>query len=365
MKDPMMEIRLAESTIELETIEGEWIALHRRSSRFPFGSPDTLLSWWFARGCLGSRLHVLTGRQNGKLVAVAPLVVSRRKAVRVLEWAGGELFDYADFLVDDPGLASALWQEISSSTHYDVAHLRDVHPMAACRDVLGSAASVAACKPISYLRFEWGSSEQWLREAVSASTRQYYNRTERRLGDAGPVTFGVTCDDVPDDVLDALYQQKRAWLQAQEKPSWLDEDPQVARALLRQIALAAKASGTLHLSWLRCGEHIIAVHLGLLHGRVLHWYLPSYDLAWSRFSPGRFLMMKLIATAIDGGQIGFDFMRGSESYKEQTANTHLELRDFVFVRSRAMRFMAEPALVSWYRRMAHTAGSVWAGALGC
>jgi CelD/BcsL family acetyltransferase involved in cellulose biosynthesis len=96
------------------------------------------------------------------------------------------------------------------------------------------------------------------------------------------------------------------------------------------MADTAEQLGTLHLSWLSCDHAIIAVHLGFVHGNVLHYYMPSYDAGWSQFSPGSLLLAHLIGWCIENKVSSLDFMRGDDPYKCAYANTSMELTDFSF-----------------------------------
>src|SRR5690242_7274006 len=100
------------------TVE-EWKSLLSQAARFPFADPDLFIAWWQMRGKpAGHRLHVVTCRQDGTSVAIAPLVVTRRWGMRILEWGGSEIFDYSDTLLLDQTCREPLWQAIRRSGLY-------------------------------------------------------------------------------------------------------------------------------------------------------------------------------------------------------------------------------------------------------
>lgn len=302
-------------------------------------------------------LHVVMGRRDGKLVALAPLVVVHRWQMRILEWGGEEIFDYCDHLLASDAWSGPLWHAICRSQRYDFGLLRDVHPAASCKDTLATFAQSVASKSVSRIRFVWPSSSVWIEKALSASTRAYYRRAERRLAEKGSLRFEICRSKTPEArIIEALLRQKTEWLHAQGKQSWLSDDRTTGRALLQQIIETASAAGQLHLCWLQCNNQIIATHLGFVHNGILYWYLPTYDMEWAKYAPGRLLLLKLIGNAIDEGLIGFDFMRGDEPYKAQLANDSLELTNFLFTRSPIAR-LAEPALAAWYKRQNNASGS--------
>jgi CelD/BcsL family acetyltransferase involved in cellulose biosynthesis len=357
-----MEFAVITSEMALAAITQEWGLLRNRVARFPFADPFLFSAWWQIRGKQGGRkLHIVTGRQDGKLMAVAPLVVTRRWGIRVLEWGGSEAFDYCDTLLEAKTWGEPLWDAIRRSGLYDFALLRDVHPLADCSHTIDTIAQRVRSRPVAEIRFRWPTSSLWMSEALSTSTRAYFRRAERRLSQHGPLRFEVCRHHpLPTRVLDALRRQKTEWLQAHEQPSWLSDDPVNGASLLNEIALTAADAGDLHLCWLECGNEIIATHLGFEHHGLLHWYLPSYAMEWAKFAPGRFLLLKLIGWAIDHGLSGFDFMRGEEAYKAALANDQHDVTDFIFASPHIAR-VAERSLIAWYlRRQAGAAeGERW------
>lgn len=348
-----MEIDVVSDETGLAAILGDWRALQARAARFPFSDPALFAAWWNLRGRHQHReLHLVTVRHQGALMALAPLVVAHQWPMRVLEWGGGELLDYCDFLLESDEWATPLWRAIQDSGNYDFGLLRDVHPHADCAPSLGARAQPVRRSQVSRIRLRWTSAQDWMDDALSPSARTFLRRAERRLEKQGEVRFELCRGSpVPESVLDALARQKAEWLRVFSKSSWMSDDCTVGLPLLHAVADAAAASGRLHLSWLQCGDRIIATHLGFTHNDVLHWYIPAYAQDWSRFSPGRLLLLKLIACAIDDGLSNIDFMRGEESYKDSLANEQFALTDFFFARSR-VAVLARPGLLAMYRRRA-------------
>lgn len=344
-----MEFTVITSEKDLAATTQEWALLRNRAARFPFADPDLFSAWWHNRGKHGARkLHIATGRQDGKLTALAPLVVTRRWGIRILEWGGSEMFDYCDALLEAPSLGEPLWDAIRRSGLYDFALLRDVHSRASCSSAIGAFARPVGSRPVAAIEFQWPAGSVWMSEALSTSTRAYFRRTERRLSQIGPLRFEVCRGQpVPARVLNALHRQKTEWLQARAKPSLLSKPAGVN--LLHDIARTAAEASDLHLCWLECGDEIIATHLGFERHGLLYWYLPSYSMEWAKYAPGRLLLLKLICWAIDHGLSGFDFLRGEEAYKAQLANDYHSLTDFMFAGSDIAR-LAERSLIAWYLR---------------
>ncbi|MBW4419045.1 MAG: GNAT family N-acetyltransferase [Myxacorys californica WJT36-NPBG1] len=77
-------------------------------------------------------------------------------------------------------------------------------------------------------------------------------------------------------------------------------------------------------SSLSSNDQVIAAHMGLLaDGRVYYW-IPTYDVAFASYSPGRLLLEMLLEESFKQGHTEFDFLIGGESYKWHYA-THTRL----------------------------------------
>ncbi|WP_323792709.1 hypothetical protein, partial [Nocardioides sp.] len=99
-------------TVTLEAAEAlapEWDALADACEAGPFARPLFALTWWRTLGT--GELRVVTVRQDGELVALAPLHRRRVGPLQVVRWLGHGLGTVAEALVrpDRPGADAALW----------------------------------------------------------------------------------------------------------------------------------------------------------------------------------------------------------------------------------------------------------------
>lgn len=74
------------------------------------------------------------------------------------------------------------------------------------------------------------------------------------------------------------------------------------------------------LSCLYTDETLIAVHMGLRSGRLLHSWFPAYDHRFAKYSPGLVVLLAVIEAAATRGVRRFDLGKGEESYKPRFAN---------------------------------------------
>jgi CelD/BcsL family acetyltransferase involved in cellulose biosynthesis len=316
---------------ELTALVPEWDELQRRCGRTVFTASHWIEGWWrFIGKEQGYRLHIVTGRKSGRLVAVAPLAVIRRKSLNLLLWAAGDACDYSDFLCEAPEDAAMLLEAIRKSPHYDVATLRDVYEQAACSPVLADKATTVKHTEVRAIRNEGKTFEEWFATLPYAARKQHRARL-KQIQALGELRYEVFRDTpVSDAALTALIEQKKEWLARAGEVSMFSA-PGIYD-FCRTLTNAAAKDGTLHFSLLRCGDEIIATHLGFVQdGRFLS-YMASYSSKWSNVSPGRTMMFRCIEWAFSNGCNEYDFMRGNEGYKHSFANSARALKGFLFAR---------------------------------
>jgi CelD/BcsL family acetyltransferase involved in cellulose biosynthesis len=310
----------------------EWAVLFACHGRDPFQNPRWYQAWWDNVGERdGWQPHVATGRVEGQLTAVAPLAVSRSMGIRKLEWAGTQFFDYPDVLAADDADIRHFWNAIRRIGRFDIARLRDVRFDGHSSPVLDSmAGATGPGSPVYEIKLSHSSGAEWL-ESLSTRMRANQRANIRQIEKQGPLTLTLASD--PDAVtrsMDILLDLKSAWAKTRETGDGIAR-PDVQN-LMRRLAIESLHDGSLHLSSLKCGDHTIAINLGFIRRGSFYYYLPAYDAAFAKMSPGRVHLMMLISSAIDRGLRRFDFLRGEDPYKVQFGKPARTLHDYTFSR---------------------------------
>jgi len=157
-------------------------------------------------------------------------------------------------------------------------------------------------------------------------------RRARRLEEQGALTYEVCRNmPVPEAIITGLVRHKMLWCEQQGKQGLFDQ-PNVLE-FSRQLIEEAARNGTLFLAWLKCGDSIIAHHLGFQHGKKLYGYTGAYDAAWVKYSPGHIMTIRAIVWAIENGLEEYDQMQGEFAYKHQFANGARECKEYTFYNS--------------------------------
>jgi CelD/BcsL family acetyltransferase involved in cellulose biosynthesis len=85
--------------------------------------------------------------------------------------------------------------------------------------------------------------------------------------------------------------------------------------LLDRVLAQATEAFAGRLSALYAGSHLVAAHLGLCSGGVLHWWFPTYDRNFAPYSPGLVLLLELARASAALGIRRIDLGKGEMDYK--------------------------------------------------
>ncbi len=80
-------------------------------------------------------------------------------------------------------------------------------------------------------------------------------------------------------------------------------------------------------SVLYAGDDIAAVHLGMRSRTVLHYWFPTYDPKFAKYSPGLILLLKMAKLGAKQEITRIDLGKGGERYKTQLKSGHIELAE--------------------------------------
>ena len=81
------------------------------------------------------------------------------------------------------------------------------------------------------------------------------------------------------------------------------------------------------LSVLYVGEEVAALHFGMRSVSVWHYWFPTYNHQFQKYSPGLILLLKMIEAAESLGIQTIDLGKGDESYKQRLINSTVPLAE--------------------------------------
>jgi len=288
---------LITSSLDLEAIEHDWLALCRRTPHTtPFQTPMWLLPWWKHFG--SDELSVIVTPD-----ALAPLYIVRDGDESLGMFLGTGNSDYLDVVGD----AAAIVDEMAGldCQMWDLQQLRPASAMLTSPLPGGWSDSVDdhdVCLSVSLSELDLSTH---FRKKI-----RYYGRALSRLGD---VRVESATPANLDELLDALFALHAARWQQRGLPGVLADD--AVQLFTRDVARRMLAAGALRMYATRVAERIVAVFYGFAFGDTVYYYLSGYDPALEKLSIGTLIVAHAVDEAVRAGAATFDFLRGAEEYK--------------------------------------------------
>lgn len=317
---------------DIAAIEHDWRELQARAGKSFFTDYDWFMIWWKTLGNINGRiLHIITARESGNLVGLLPLCVLPKRGFRVMQAIGAEAFYYSNAVCEEPWQADILWQTAKQSPHYDFAHIRDVMPNSTAAQSLSRFATLRERPKTFALKLKWKSSEEW-KATFSKNFRHNHSKALRQLSEKGPVHY-ESCEKQPvnTDIIRLMVKNKTAWCEKNGLQGMFDQ-PNALQYWL-QMADHGARTGTLLLTWIKCGDSSIAQYIMFKREKTLYTHVLSSDPSWGRYSPGNLVLVNAISWAIDHGFESVDLRQGEFDFKTKFSNQIHECPEYSFHRS--------------------------------
>lgn len=289
--DAWHQLRLASNSYASPFLAPEWAALVGRHMR---------------------GVKVAVGYQGSQPVAMLPFQPTRP---RVAGPVGGRLNDVQGWIIDDcldPDPVAFL--RSAGLVAWDFDHLP------ACRTELHRFVSTWEDAPAidltdgydAYARQLTAGGGKVLKKAATAA-----RRIER---DHGQLVFSWHDDDP--EALDLLL----CWKSAQYRRTGITDgiaQPGVEAVLRGAAGGATGVNGVV--ATIRASGRVVAAHLGLRSGRLLHYWFPAYDPELAELSPGTVLLQRLAEHAPREDVTRIDLGKGEHGYKLRFANDRMAM----------------------------------------
>lgn len=337
------DLALVTDRAAFDALGREWADLFARGGRphQVFQTFDWL--WHWANHYLddGASLSIVTGRCEGRLALVWPLVSSRVLGLRILSFMGEPVGQYGDALVEDrPDAAILLAHALDFVTKLpiDVLWLRRVRGDAALAAVLGRGAGrTGAAVQAPYVDFAGATDIVSFENRLSAKFRSGQRRHLRRLEAIGPVAFERHGPGAQAPALVRLaIGFKRDWAVQNGRIAPTIFDPRL-ESFFADAASGDGRGPDLRVSVMACAGEPIGVEISLACKGWLFGHVLAPKPGFEKQGAGALLAGHSIASATEEGFGGYDLLAPADRYKMEWASGCIEVRDFALARSFAGR----------------------------
>lgn len=328
---------------DLAALEADWRALEADALVTPYQAYDWVRPFAATIG-RAERMEfrfVRVEDGQGGLLALFPLVVTRRLGTRFAEFIGGKHANYhmalyrPDFAgALDAAATQALLREIGAAIG-GIDALFLINQPTAWQDIANPPARLAAGQSPSRaykLALDPGDCDGTLRRSMSKHARKKLTTKRNRFAEFGPselVQAGSEAEIAR--VLDAFLAQKAARFAQMGVPDPFA--PPAIRAFLRDGALGrAGRPPAIELYSLELAGRSVATYVGAVQGARFSGMATSFDLGSeaARTSPGEILLVELIRRKCQAGFTMFDLGVGEARYKTTICDDSDELVDTFF-----------------------------------
>jgi len=324
----MLSTNTIQTRTEFQALQPEWDELLARSDDASvFLTHEWLSTWWKHLGKDRS-LHVLTVRDNGRLIGVLPLALRvpqySRMMPRVLEFLGSGVVgsDYLDAIVD-----REREEETLDAFAHNLARSRFMVQFGQLRRGECKAQKLASRLARSnwrvsdtrvnvcpYIPLNVPTWDDYL-ATLGNSQRSNFQRRLRNLQKVDGFRFvrAQTVDEAG-HALDVLIElHKKRWSATPHLSEAFQSDSIIA--FHREFVQLAAKRGWLRLLSLWIKDAPAAALYGLRYGSTFSFYQSGFDTALSRQSVGLVMMGLAIKSAFEEGALEYDLLHGNEEYK--------------------------------------------------
>jgi CelD/BcsL family acetyltransferase involved in cellulose biosynthesis len=329
MKPPILvagldtQFQVIEDVSEFLKLEDEWNSLWTECAG------QSYESFFFCHQCLltnssaqSGQLWCLTGRKNGKLTLVWPLVISRQGPLKILRPLSSGAADYTTLLVDKVDnvaeVISAAWKIVKSRSGVDILnfpYIREDRVLYAHLSALnGLSSATSDHAPLALLKNEtsWDEFCRVLR-AKPGKHQKDFGRRIAREGEIAIETYGAGQPVQCEEVIDWILFHKSIWAARVGKNGHWLRSTAYRNLLVSLLKFAPPREPYFLLVMTLNGKRVAANLIGESPNGVCG-IIAAYDDAYGKFSPGAALMEYVIRRALEQ-HLDMDLGVGTEPYK--------------------------------------------------
>ncbi|MGE0109669.1 MAG: GNAT family N-acetyltransferase, partial [Bdellovibrionales bacterium] len=327
----MLECHILTSLKDINALANAWDELYARVGTDYFASYTPFKIWAETIAQNQSlSLHIIAGFREGKLKAVLPLVVSRKKGFRILFWAAYDAFLSEIALYEDENDLTTLWQFAAQNIDYDAAEIRYIRQGSVLENAIKTLphATILEEDFVTAIQFKGMDSEAWL-QSLPKKIRAETRRKIKNLHRAGHVALNVYRKDIPQNLIERMVELKKDWCIDKGFTTPAFFHPFYIFKLIGSAAIKDEVRFFV----LTLDDTPIGFSLGFLCQKTLYTAIVAHDPAYVNLSPGVLALAFPIQWCADQGLYCFSFMEGREGFKKDYGNERHVILTYSFART--------------------------------
>ena len=332
-----LDFKLIRTVLEFHALEADWQELFSKIGRGPqlFQSYNWIWHWINCYHNTGNELLILTGRDQGELVLIAPLVCEYVHKIKMIKWIGEPVSQYGDILLKDDR-NNLQWLKdgfnfLYQETKPDIFYLRKTRFDSSITPLLENYdATIIEETAAPYIETLGAQTFTEFNKRYSQRNRKSKRRHRRKLEEHGRLSFdffkeGAQAEQAAQHAIDL----KRQWLKSIGLIS-----PAFQGTILDRFFKQASCSKThptgLRVSQLRVDDRPAAIEIGIQNNGYYGAHLGAYDPDFIAHSPGSLQMQDTISALIDEGVEIIDLFAPGDPYKFEWTQQSVPVYDFSY-----------------------------------
>ncbi len=343
--------------LKAEVIEGsgaydallsDWRSLvDAQQSALLFQTPELLTTW--ARHFAGETLATVVVRHDDRPVLVWPLMVGRRRPLRVARGAGAPITQYDEVLLDPdaesaPALEAAL-DALSKSMRPDLVLLERVRADSALGTALRDVAPICGAEAAPYIDLSRGTAAAL--GGMKSNVAKKQRKRVRRFQKEGCVSFALAGDAAEAEAwIEEALALKRDWLKSTGRISRAFMKSETDRCLAELAASLRNGdpSPRMIVSRLTLNGRSAAFEAGFRHRDAYYLYLRAFAPDLAAFGPGNVLTEHMLGWCAENGVSRYDMMAPRSRNKSEWQSSEVAVLDFALPLSLNGRIYTEAVL---------------------
>ncbi|MEM2661271.1 MAG: GNAT family N-acetyltransferase [Nitrososphaeria archaeon] len=317
---------------DFQSLRDEWNFLLKRNvlGDNVFLTWEWLSTWWKHFGD-GRKLLLLTVEDEGEIIAIAPLMLSKYKlpifgTIKKVEFIGVRHSDYNNFIISkkETGCIKLILDYLLDSVaEWDWIELKEIpetnhnayYPNKLFSNVpFKLKLNKRVCNICPYISLP--STFDELCSKLSKNMRQNLKKYLRRIKANHQVEF-KRYDEAGFSVIEAMkiFMKLHEARWTKEGKNGAFKDNPRFRDFQFKIAKIFAHKGWLGLYFLLADHEPVSTQYSFEYGNKIYYYLGGFDPKFSSYSVGNLTIMFLLERGIQKGFKEYDMMRGIEPYK--------------------------------------------------
>jgi len=322
-----LELGLVTDRPDFDALEDEWNALFDRAGKPIHVFQSFNFCWHWANHYLqrqvsntGARLSIVTGRRNGRLIMVWPLVSERAHGITQTFWMGEPASQYGDALIDTVADAADVLAAGFEFLHHEIAsdvlRLRRVRGDANVAQLLQDVGAQIADQQIApYMDLSSAKDFASFEERFSSKSRRNRRRLARRLEEKGPLEFiRLHGGKEAGELAARAIAVKTEWLKDRGLLSNALNDPR-APHLFSDLADGAEKPVPCVVSVLKTNGETAAYEISFTCKGRLVVHVMAFALEYEKAGVGVLLLEQNLKKGYDEGLAIYDMMAPGDPYK--------------------------------------------------